>query len=338
VPSSTSSSEIRLWRKTWLVTLALSLAFLASWEAFWRLEGFTPKINNDENLWALVRGRVSGAGRDAVILIGSSQMQLAIAPDSFTEATGWERPFQLAIPMGPSVPVLRELSADPSVSGRIICEVYPTIFFDMTHQLDHVTARYFRRRADFTPADEIEAGLRTFTQRSLISSLPALFPNQLVRAYRAGHWPQPSHASFDAERFGRSDFRLMGDIAERRRSDRRQWKSWKGHPARPAEVAQVAERVDALVSSIRAKGGDVIFVRLPTSAFMRQWEHRVFPRSEFWDVFAEATDALTLHFEDHPALRRYRLPDGSHLDQRDAPAFSKALGEILVRELGRRAS
>jgi hypothetical protein len=49
-------------------------------------------------------------------------------------------------------------------------------------------------------------------------------------------------------------------------------------------------------------------------------------------------DALAIHFEDHPALRGFQMPDGSHLDQRDAPAFSKALGEIIVRGLGRRTS
>jgi len=336
VPSSTSSSENRIWRQTWLATLALSLLFLVSWEVFWRLEGFSPRINNDENLWALARGRVSRADRDAVILVGSSRMQLAIDRDAFTRATGWERPFQLAIPMGPSIPVLRDLAADPSVSGRIICEVYPVIFFDMTRPVNLITGRYFLRRAGFTPADEAEARLRIVTQRSLVSSLPALSPNQLVRAYRAGRWPQPSHASFDAERFGRSDSRLLGDLAERRQLNLIRWENWKGRPARPIEVALLARRMDDLVAAIREKGGDVIFVRLPTSGTKRERERRLFPRNEFWDLFAANTDALAIHFEDHPALRRFHLPDGTHIEQRDSPAFSRALGEIIVRELGSR--
>ena len=76
---------------------------------------------------------------------------------------------------------------------------------------------------------------------------------------------------------------------------------------------------------------------MPTDGDVRKRERRLFPRSEFWDVFAAETDAATVHFEGHPALGRFHPPDGSHLDQRDTPAFSTALGEIIVRELERRA-
>jgi hypothetical protein len=39
-----------------------------------------------------------------------------------------------------------------------------------------------------------------------------------------------------------------------------------------------------------------------------------------------------LHFRDVPAMVRLPLPDTSHLDRRDAPAFTRA----LLDELGRR--
>jgi hypothetical protein len=38
-----------------------------------------------------------------------------------------------------------------------------------------------------------------------------------------------------------------------------------------------------------------------------------------------------LHFADEPALAAFHLPDDSHLDFRDKPAYTKALVDALVR-------
>jgi hypothetical protein len=42
-------------------------------------------------------------------------------------------------------------------------------------------------------------------------------------------------------------------------------------------------------------------------------------------VLLARTGAVGLHFEDVPAMRGYRCPDGCHLDSRDAPSFTRAL-------------
>ncbi len=338
MPSSTSSSEGQLWRRTWLIALVLSLLFIGSWETVWRLKGFFPAINNNAELWALARGRASGTGPEAVILIGSSRMQVGIDPDSFSSATGWKRPLQLAIPMGPARPVLRDLAEDPSVSGRIIFGVNPLMFFDVTHQVDAVSAHYLRQRSAFTPADFVDVHLRTFTQRALVSSLPALFPQQLMQAWRTGRWPRPAHVEVDVERFGVADFRLFDGLDKYLRARRGQWKRWRGRPASPAEISRIVRDLEEVVGKIRDRNGEVIFVRMPTSGEVRKREKRLFPRGKFWDLFAEEVDAVTIHFEDHAALRGYQLPDGSHLSQADTPRFSKALGEVIVRELEQRAN
>ena len=57
-----------------------------------------------------------------------------------------------------------------------------------------------------------------------------------------------------------------------------------------------------------------------------------YPRSAYWDHLAAATGAATLHFQDEPELTRFECPDTSHLDQRDAPAFTAALVDALARD------
>lgn len=335
MPSSTSSSEARRWRRTWVAAGALALAFMGGWEGYWRLQGFAPSVNNDPNLWALARGRVSSRP-DGVLIVGSSRVQVGIDADAFERSTGWPRPIQLGIPMGPSTPVLRALSQDPKVVQRIVCEIHPAIFFDAFRQLDSRAAVYLDRYEAFTPADAVEARLRILTQRSLVSSLPALFPHNLAAAWRGNRKPRHPHTTFDAERFGRLDARKVPSSPAARRIQQAAWRNWKGRPGAPAYVDRMTDLVSRQVEAIRARGGDVVFVRMPTSGATLAREHKLFPRREYWNRFASRLDAVTIHFEDFPPLRGFDSPDGEHLGQHDTPAFSDALGRVLVREIARR--
>jgi len=313
----------------------LVVALMVGWESYWRIQGFTPSVNNDENLWALARGRVAGQP-NGVLLIGSSRVQVGIDPDSFTRATGWPRPIQLAIAMGSSIPILRDLARDPEVSQRIVCGIHPQIFFDPTRQLDGTSARYIRRYDAFTPADVVEARLRTVTQRSLVASRPPLFPNRILASLRQGQHPQPAHTTFDIERFGRSDVRMMTNVALQLKLGAAIWRNWRGRPGTADEVERMTRLTARYTREIRERGGDVVFVRMPTNGSTLAREKALFPRTEYWDRFAASVDAVAIHFEDHPELQGFEQPDGSHLDQRGSAEFSAALGKILVREVARR--
>jgi hypothetical protein len=335
VPSSTSSSDARSWQRTWVATLALAAVVLGGWELYWRAHGFRPGVNNDTNLWALARSRVASRP-DSVLLVGSSRLQIGIDPDAFERATRWPRPIQLAIPMGPSTPVLRSLAQDPAVVQRIVCEIHPMIFFDSFRQLDSRAESHIERYESFTPADSVEARLRILTQRSLVSSLPALFPHNLVAAWKSGLRPKHPHTTFDGDRFGRLDASKISTSPMARRVQQAVWRNWKGRPGDAAYVDRMTAQVGDLVEQIRARGGDVAFVRMPTSGATLERERDIFPRSEYWNRFASKIDAVTVHFEDYPSLRGFDSPDGEHLGQDDTPAFSDALGSVLVREIDRR--
>ena len=86
---------------------------------------------------------------------------------------------------------------------------------------------------------------------------------------------------------------------------------------------------------IRARGGQVIFVRMPTSEPLWTRQARAYPRADYWDRFAAASGSPTIHFADYPSLSCFECPDYSHLDASDAPAFSHALGRVVMEKLGR---
>ena len=55
-----------------------------------------------------------------------------------------------------------------------------------------------------------------------------------------------------------------------------------------------------------------------------------FPRNEYWDRMVAATTAKTLFALDVPTLRDFPLPDDSHVDYRQKPAYTHALIDALI--------
>jgi hypothetical protein len=68
---------------------------------------------------------------------------------------------------------------------------------------------------------------------------------------------------------------------------------------------------------------------MPTCDERWEADERMFPKALFWDQLAARTHAMAIHFKDYPTLASFPCPDTSHLDKRDAPAFTRGLLEIL---------
>src|SRR5262249_466355 len=95
-------------------------------------------------------------------------------------------------------------------------------------------------------------------------------------------------------------------------------------------VAAVGTRVQREVQQIRARGGDVVFVRFPCSGPVYAGENRGFPRSLAWEPFLAQTHTIGVHFEDHRQLQGYSLPEWSHMAAGDRGRFTRALARIVV--------
>ncbi len=338
MPSSTSSSERpdtdrAGWIATGALTVALVLVTLGSWEGFWRQRGFTPSARDNAFLWASIRRQLDDAGSDVAAIIGSSRIQLGLNLDVFADATGWPKPHQLAIAMGPTVPMLRHLAVDGDFSGLVIAEINERLFFEDKRSLDWVVGAYLREYRDFGFADAFELGLRARVQETFAFRLPDLGPGPLRMALREGSWPHPDHISVKSDRSRYADFDLLPDLDARKNRTAQLRKQSKARFLSPEALAKWLDHVESLVSKLRARGGDVVLLRLPTSGFILENERETVPRTRYWDVLAARTSALAIHFEDYPSLAKFRTPDGGHLDQADARVFTRAFGEILVRAL-----
>src|SRR6266705_5482459 len=96
-----------------------------------------------------------------------------------------------------------------------------------------------------------------------------------------------------------------------------------------AKMKQAIEQrfhdVVAAVQKLRARGGKIVFVRLPHSGGLKALEDRETPRAAVWDRVIKDTAAPGIYYEDFPELAGFNCPEWSHLSAGDSVEFSKRL-------------
>ena len=105
---------------------------------------------------------------------------------------------------------------------------------------------------------------------------------------------------------------------------RHAWDVFKGPPLPPPIAAKVVERSAEAVRRIRARGGEVLFVRPPSSPELRTIEEKRLPRARGWDMLVAGAKAKGIHADDLPQAQQLILPEWSHLTRACATVFTDA--------------
>jgi hypothetical protein len=333
----------RPWPAVLACALAVALALLAGWEAYWRADGApTGYYRDDAALWA-IEWRTVRANPDATVLVGASRTHFDVQLPVWEKLSG-RRPIQLAIEGTSPVVALENLAAEPAFHGRVLVGIAPDIFF---------------------------TGLEF--QRSMMTFWRTESPSERVGKWLSMHLAEPWFAFFDPDyalfkvyarlplpdrpgkptglrvrrlkntEADRNAFmwdRLETDTAYRELA-RRTWAEDLEPPtadelARNRKAADEAvTRAAAAVATLRARGVPVVFVREPSTGPYLAFEDRWFPRRDTWDVLLARTGAPGIHFEDYPELRSgYELPEWSHMNRRSAERWTDALWHRLQADHG----
>ncbi len=291
-------------------------------------------------LWAWQRNLVRKAPKNTIVLLGSSRMAFGFDQDEWVRCGGHSRPFMLAWPGGCPRPHLHDLATDGSFRGTVLVGVAPDLFFCGPDQKYPMRVKHQVSLArNWGPADEIEQRIRFIIEPWLSvllkgeTSLLARLRYSFQLPQRDGQLPAMRPRMFArCDRHGRM---RMVEGFEKRPDDmmavQRWLQSWEPQmafyptPDPESIVNSVVKDVDA----IRQRGGKVIFVRYPSTGYMRDQERKTRPRSEYWDRLIADTGCPSVHFEDHDELRNFDCPEWSHLTQSDAIKFTHRLYAII---------
>lgn len=343
--SSISSSERPVPDRPWPAILAAvvlaTAALTLGWELYWREVGFVTRDYVDTpGLWATQRRRATG---DRTVLIGSSRIYFDVNLRAWAEVAGGPRPIQLALVGTSPRGILTELANDSTVRGLVVVGVTPSIFFRTRRGYlgdfpmraarespsEWLGQRLFMRMERVFAFIDWDTQLGTVLERQPLPLREGMSLNRAVRKVsrtRADRqaWLEPRILTDSAYR------QLVRDIWMDRNSGG-------GPPSPPPDsvTAMIAE-LQRDIGRIRARGGDVAFVRFPSSGGFLAAERRDFPRERYWDRLARELDAVAIYYEDYPALSRFDTPEWSHLSREDAERFTRALVPILMDSLARR--
>ncbi len=287
-----------------------------------------PAYRNSDGQWAEARRRVDRQEPNATVFIGSSRTQFDIDLDVWREETGVHG-IQLALEGSNALPILTDLANDEDFGGLLVVGITPPLVFIPGVGL---RAGALERYDDETPSQwlgnklsyPLERRFAFYTSTRSCSRCWTGSPGG-----RTGRVSRGSSRRYDASRTcGATASRTCGTGWRPTRSTTRSSpapgrRSWRHlPPPPPPDVAQAAfeallEQVAADVAKIRARGGEVVFIRPPSSDWFREFERQATPREMVWESIVGAADAVGIHFEDYPELSDVRTPEWSHLSARD---------------------
>ena len=317
-----------------MATVAVTLAVgVAGLEANARRLGLRAgDLDNSEVAW--VKERVRSESAD-VAIVGDSRILFDTDLDRFEALTG-KRPVQLAIHGTSALTLLEDAASNENFRGLLIVGMADTMFF----QPFDGYGGYVKRRGDFTsPSGQLGIEIDHMLQRRLAfldsNHRLSVAAHRLDPDLRAGV-EGPKHDIWKVSEVGENRAtsmwpRVEYDLAYRART-RWAWKGFKEKfPFTPQLIAKGHARAVKAVKAIRARGGEVVFVRPPSDIHLRVNEEAQLPKANGWDALLRKAQAVGVHNDDLPAaVQRLTLPEWSHLNRACATVFTDAYVRRLV--------
>lgn len=332
--------------KSALLMLVIVVITTAFCEISLRKKGVPISYDDGPPLWANNRAMVYEPKEDAIVFIGSSRIKYDLDLPTWNKETHVHA-IQLAMEGSNPRPVLEELSDDVNFKGRLIIDVTEGLFFSNAPPNKETPLKNIKYFHDRTPAQRASFILNKPLESQFVFlnkdyfSLNAELVSLQIKS-RPGVFVEPlfpiefSHTTFDRQMFMTPGFVADTVLQNKVKAN---WAffakmSMKAPPMPEAELEGIFQSVKTAIDKIKARGGEVLFVRTPSSGRYQQGEKMKFPRAQYWDKLLKYTNCRGIHFQDYPELSHFICPEDSHLSQPDAAIFTKHLTEILEKDKG----
>lgn len=321
------------WPKIMVAVLVTTFALMLGWEMAMRNLGLAAgDLDDDRDYWVEERRRLDRSPADSVVIIGDSRILFGTELSKWKELTG-RRPVQLALPATSSLPFLRDLADDERFKGLVVIGISePSLFTDDYGRRVSVL-KYLK---DQSPSQRSGHFLYKEASRHLA------FLDSNYKAFdllKRLDWPvrpgaEPLEVWKISEAYDDRQLYLWNRVATDPKLNahaRYVWQQyWEGDPASPALIDATIARAKADIDRIRARGGEVVWLRAPSAGPLLAAEHQRFPRAIGWDRIVRETDSFGLNFEDYAQMRNLDIPEWSHLSQAGAQAYTDAYVRVLL--------
>ena len=320
-----------------LVAAVLTLA----WEMKMRSVGLTTRdLGDSPGHWSVERRKVDRGEAD-IAIVGDSRILFDTDLALLERMTGL-RAVQLATVGTNSSFLLEDLAADPDFTGVALVGITELSYFRPKEQGAGYAARsldYFSRESPSQrfghriqlALSHVFAFIDGNHRLSELAVTWPYWPRRYVRNAYDNPWKvmetQAGRQTWMWPVIWQNPWRLA--------QARRAWNDFKGEPVTDDVIVETIARSKAAIETIRARGGEVVYLRPPSMDPLLSNEHLRAPREKVWDRLIRETGTVGLYYADDPSLREMDLPEYSHLSPVCARqytwAYAKALRERVPR-------
>ena len=318
------------WRRISLTVLVLVVLLTSLWEWKMRALELVPgDLGGNYEAWA-DRRRMIDKGDIPVALIGDSRILYDTDLDRVVQLTG-VRPLQLGIAGGSGLPILEDIANDPNFKGLAIVGMAETSYFDT-----HFTPIRSRKALELSrwesPSSRASFGIHRVVSRHVAMLDEAYQLSTMIFNLDPDWRPGVRGPYHDVWKIGETEADGQSWIWRRLEHDHRLsaharsvWHQlFPPFPAKDEEIQPILARSKVAVDKIRARGGDVVFLRPPSDPDIRAIEDGHLSRARGWDALLAYTHANGIHADDLPLAQNLVLPEGSHLTHACATVFTDA--------------
>lgn len=331
---------VRVYRSLlWVLGILLTLVALMEVKA--RYDNYPVNYPFSPDAWVHQWYRLDELPKNQTLFLGASRVRHGLIIDQWHEQTG-NRPLSLAWPGAKSLPVLEELAQRESFRGTVICGIAPLIVFaadgppwlgwmdqnirqakmkrlSLSYHLSQASHHFIRPRikmansAAYSPISNMYFNFPVENRKGLIPPLVFRFIGTTDAELQDKYLE-----SFE------KDAELKKLIVEQLKIFN-QRQLFYG----VADFDDVIKQYKDLVDTIEQRGGNVVFVRLPSDGWIGDFEAQYYPREDCYDRLIEETGCFGVHYRDYPVLREMKCVEESHLSVGDGIVFTTELIKIL---------
>lgn len=318
------------WRAMALIVMVLVILLTSLWELRMRTLELVPgDLGANYDSWTEMRRQVDKRNVP-VAIIGDSRILFDTDLDRATQLTG-VRPLQLAIAGGSGLPILEDIANDPHFKGLAIIGMAETAYFDTTFAvarpnkalaLSHWESP--SKRASFLIEQFISPAFAMLDDNYQLSTL--VF--RLDRDWRPGVMGPHDDVWKAQETAAAGQTWIWRRLEHDRRMSEHTRNVWHifftPKPLDDKSIRDILVRTKTAVDKIRARGGDVVFVRPPSAPDLRVVEDQHLPKAKGWNALLAYTHTNGIHIDDLSAVQNLNLPESSHLSRACATVFTDA--------------
>ncbi len=333
-------------KKSFIAAIILSIIGIATWEMYWRSQNYYPTLNDEKALWAVHRAKVENATKEDLIVLGSSRAFFDIQLNEWKAVTGVQ-PIQLASTGSSPLPTFHDIVHNTDFKGTVLIGVTPGLFFSTTFpgafpwkrpqsKVDHYHDRTYAQRLNFKLSIPLQQNL-VFMSADEEEWADDIDLKSLLRRVQIGNrTEEPIAPPFNY--FGDVNLERNMSMTERTVTDTafantiiKAWQFFDEDPPPPDKEATMSFFLEDL-KKFKARNGNLVLVRFPSSGGTRIGENHGLPRTDFWDDLVNQSKVKAYHFEDYDQFKGLICPEWSHLSMKDAQFFTTELAKIMLKD------